>query len=108
MYGEPKKVQLVIDDLDKFSVDVYNMYPLVDSEDMANKIIADLKDELKTLYEFIECFDNKDGLYKMNSRELSHLRESFDIYKMGDLINILDLIEVKAKDIEDEPIMIFE
>lgn len=99
-YGsEPKKVQLIVDDLDKFSYDIYNMYPMIDTQDMANKIISDLKDNLTKLYDMI---DKKHNFEEVLSEY------DIDLYKIGDVINLLNLIEVKADDVKDEPIIIFE
>lgn len=100
IYGsEPKKVQLIVEDLDKFSYDIYNMYPMIDTQDMANKIIGDLKDNLTKLYDMI---DKKHDFEEVLSEY------DIDLYKIGDVINLLNLIEVKADDVKDEPIITFE
>lgn len=74
----------------------------IDSENMGREIVKTLSDNLKNLYNFIEKLDAS-GLLDANNANLFSLldaRDGFDLYQVGDAINLLNGVKLHALDAE--------
>lgn len=86
--------------LDTLSNVLYQHAGAIDSEKMARELIKTLNDNLKNAYDFINKLDDS-GLLDQDNHNLFELldaRDAFDVYQVGDVINLLDGLKIEVID----------
>lgn len=90
------KNKLVVESLDKLSVDLYDNEYEIDSEDFANELISNLAINLQKAYDLIDMLDNG-GYFDDETKKVTQIRSEVDLYQIGDVINLLNKMEVEEK-----------
>ena len=89
-----KKSKLIVKSLDKLSFDLYGNAYEIDSEDFANELISNLSINLQKAYDLIDMLD-VEGYFEDETKEVTQARNEVDLYQIGDVVNLLNSIEVK-------------
>lgn len=89
------KYNLIVKDLKKLSNDIYQDENCIDDEKMANEIVNNMVANLVQIYKLIDKLDDLDFLEKMNNTKLYEIRNEIDLYQLGDIMNLLNVINIK-------------
>lgn len=92
------KYNLIVKDLKKLSNDIYQNEDCIDDEKMANEILESMIEQLGNVVKFMECIDCNDFIEDINDNHLSNLRDEIDLYQLGDIMNLLDVINIKESE----------
>lgn len=95
---------LQVETLSKLSMDIYQADNCIKDEKMADEILESMIEQLQAISEFVEWLDENDSLTIINRNTPFDLREKFDLYQIGDVINLLDSMKVKALQKDDEEV----
>lgn len=90
------KNKLIVESLDKLSFDLYGNAYEIDSEDFANKLISNLSINLQKAYDLIDMLDIE-NYFNDETKEVTKVRSEVDLYQIGDVVNLLNSIEVEEK-----------
>lgn len=93
---------LKVKTLSKLSVDIYQDDNCIKDVKTANEIIKFLQDNLSKVYKFIETIDENDVVDAYGDLSINRLRDGFDLYQIGDVINLLDSMEVQPENPEED------
>lgn len=92
------KYELIVKDLKKLSDDIYQNEDCIDNEKMANEILESMIEQLGNVVKFMEWIDSNDFIEDINDNHLSNLRDEIDLYQLGDIMNLLDVINIKESE----------
>lgn len=92
------KYNLIVKDLKKLSNDIYQNEDCIDNEKMANEILESMIEQLGNVVKFMEWIDCNDFIEDINDNHLSNLRDEIDLYQLGDIMNLLDVINIKESE----------
>ena len=87
---------LQVETLSKLSMDIYQNDSCIKDEKMANEILESMIEQLGIIAKFMEWIDFNDFINDINDNHLSNLWDEIDLYQIGDVINLLDSMKVKA------------
>lgn len=91
-----KKYNLIVKDLKKLSNNIYQNESCINNEKMANEILESMIEQLSNVVKFMEWIDCNDFIEDINDNHLSNLRDEIDLYQLGDIMNLLDVINIKV------------
>ena len=89
----------LLTNLNELSEALYQDPHAVDSAESARELIKALNDNLKKAYDFINKLDDSgylDGNFYEQEPETHNARDAFDVYQIGDIINLLDGLRIEA------------
>lgn len=89
------KYNLIVKDLKKLSNDIYQDENCIDDEKMANEILECMIKQLGIIVEFMEWIDFNDFIEDLNDNHLSNLWNEIDVYQLGDIMNLLNVVNIK-------------
>ena len=87
----------LLTNLNELSEALYQDPHAVDSAESARELIKALNDNLKNAYKLIDKLD--EGGYfddEINNRFIYDLRATLDLYQVGDVINLLDAVQLET------------
>lgn len=93
----------LLTNLKELSEALYQDPHAVDSAESARELITALNDNLKNAYDFIDKLDDSgylDGNFYEQEPKTHNARDAFDLYQIGDVINLLDGLRIEALDAE--------
>lgn len=93
----------LLTNLEDLSKTLYNDPYAVDTKKMARELIKTLNDNLKNAYDFINKLDDSgylDGNFYEQEPETHDARDSFNLEQIGDVINLLDGLNIEVIDAE--------
>lgn len=90
------KNKLVVESLDKLSVDLYDNEYEIDSEQFANELLTYLAINLQKAYDLI-CMLDSEGYFDDETKKVTQVRNEVDLYQIGDVVNLLNSIEVEEE-----------
>lgn len=89
------KYNLIVKDLRKLSNDIYQNENCIDNEKMANEMLESMIKQLGIIVEFMEWIYFNDFIEDLNDNHLGNLWGEIDVNQLGDLINLLNVIDIK-------------
>lgn len=92
------KYDLIVKDLKKLSNDIYQNEDCIDDEKMANEILECMIKQLGNVVEFMEWIDFNGFIDDINDNHLSNVWDEIDLYQLGDIMNLLNVINVKESE----------
>ncbi len=95
---------LQVETLSKLSMDIYQNDSCIKDEKMADEILESMIEQLEAITKFVETLDENDVVDAYGDLKINRLRDEVDLYQIGDVINLLDSMKVKAlhKDEEED------
>lgn len=94
------KNKLRVKSLEQLSYSIFQDENLMENVEKANDCIKYLTENLKVLYDLIDTLDSEgyfdcDNKLGINNLEVLKIRDNFDLYQLGDVINLLETIEIE-------------
>lgn len=93
----------LLTNLNELSEALYQDPHAVDSAESARELIKALNDNLKNAYDFINKLDDSgylDGNFYEQEPETHDARDSFNLEQIGDVINLLDAVQLETLEAE--------
>ena len=91
-----KRYDLIVRNLERLSLDIYQDTNCIDSEKEANEILGYMIENLNQIYELLNHLDGLDFLEKMNNNKLYEVWDKIDVYQLGDTLNLLERTNIKV------------
>ena len=90
------KNKLIVESLDKLSIDLYNNDNEIESEQFANELLTHLSINLQKAYDLIDMLDAED-YFDDETKKVAQARREVDLGQILDVSNLLNSMEVKEK-----------